>query len=346
MHSLSAASSLRPMAVEHSRCDVASFETVTRARLEAAPRPIVIRGAASSWLANDRWRRDEIEARYGDEIFWAYRSGRNVTVRQALRACGRYYFGRNFWPRHGICYSDRYRQFTPFPLGAAAHDFSVAAALLPIFVLQMGLGCGRGIGVLPERHGAAWFTNVHGRKRWALYPPEVGLHAPSAVMPLASNCRVTLPSAETPTPLVCDVEEGDTMWVPAQWWHETCNLDEYTVGVGGLVYMHNGSASKGRGAPTDGWHVDGRPRCGDEQVGGRATEYDVDELPHCQAYGCSTLYEPRERGEGWTEHVGEQVGVQKSWQEPWHQLTKSDPPHGSWKGAKEEPDLVEQCQAV
>ena len=30
--------------------------------------------------------------------------------------------------------------------------------------------------------------------------------------------------------LRCDVEEGDVLWIP-EWWHETCNLDDWPVKI-------------------------------------------------------------------------------------------------------------------
>ena len=29
---------------------------------------------------------------------------------------------------------------------------------------------------------------------------------------------------------------GDIVWVPMFWWHETCGLDVYSVGIGGVSY--------------------------------------------------------------------------------------------------------------
>ena len=278
------------------QCAAVSIDALSSMELRQLSQPIIIQGAAENWAALERWQREKIIELYGNEVFFAHRSGRDLTIRKALGSCGRYYFGRNFWPRHGQCYSDRYRQFSPFLLDAAANDFSIAAKLQPLYVLQMGLGCGAGNGVAPERHGTAWFTSVRGRKRWVMWPPELSI-TPDPAMPPSGECKVRLPntsSGHSPSPLVCDVNEGETMWVPAQWWHETCSLDDFTVGVGGLIHDSNATdLPTMRGALDDGWRATDRPPCGDEEKGGRITEYDVDDIPHCQRKGCSTLYHPR-----------------------------------------------------
>ena len=71
--------------------------------------------------------------------------------------------------------------------------------------------------------------------------------------------------------MVCDQLEGEVIWLPSHWWHETCGFDEFSVGVGGIVYPQ---------AILEG-DVD---MC-------VAEEYLIDEMPYCQRYGCSSLYE-------------------------------------------------------
>ena len=34
--------------------------------------------------------------------------------------------------------------------------------------------------------------------------------------------------------LLCDQQPGDIMWTPSWWWHETCALEEYSIGVGAV----------------------------------------------------------------------------------------------------------------
>ena len=33
------------------------------------------------------------------------------------------------------------------------------------------------------------------------------------------------------------LQPGEVIWVPNYWWHETCGLDEYSAGIGGITYQ-------------------------------------------------------------------------------------------------------------
>jgi hypothetical protein len=71
---------------------------------------------------------------------------------------------------------------------------------------------------------SAWNALLHGRKRWALYPPSVsGLPAGVAdASPKDFFGRVldSLPAAERP--LQCVLQEGDVIFLPSGWWHSEC----------------------------------------------------------------------------------------------------------------------------
>ena len=99
---------------------------------------------------------------------------------------------------------------------------------------------------------------VKGRKRWVLRPPEAGTakngHGgsdPPGVMrgdPEAKGRRCVVRNKPADA-LHCDQLEGDTIWVPHYWWHETCGLDEYSIGLGGLSHddccPHDGAEREG-----------------------------------------------------------------------------------------------------
>ena len=79
------------------------------------------------------------------------------------------------------------------------------------------------------------------------------------------GCLVTTRSKSG---LLCDQLEGDMIWVPDFWWHETCGMDAYSVGIGGITY-------EGVSAPSAPCRA--------------ADEYRVDELPYCKTNKCPTL---------------------------------------------------------
>lgn len=76
-----------------------------------------------------------------------------------------------------------------------------------------------------NRHDENWFAQLWGRKRWHLLMPEQRLP------PEASKMH----PCDYPPSLggVCITRPGDVMFLGANWWHATCNLDE----AAGLIYL-------------------------------------------------------------------------------------------------------------
>ena len=73
---------------------------------------------------------------------------------------------------------------------------------------------------------SAWNALLHGRKRWALYPPSVaGLPAgvaSSSPKDFFGTVLPTLPTADRP--MQCVLRAGETMFLPSGWWHAVLNL--------------------------------------------------------------------------------------------------------------------------
>jgi hypothetical protein len=261
---------------------------VNRSWLLSQEGPVLIKGAIEGWPARTRWRRDEILAVHGNascefsrrralfaharaHCHCASRLARccsdhleahgSVSLEEALKVHSRYNMGHMVFPEDD-CYAIRYRPYSPF-LATVADDYRVPAYLHPMRTFQMGIGTGEGIGVPPENHPSAWFSAVVGRKRWIVHPPDV---KPPYAMANAPNCRV---QRRTPRMQVCDQMEGDTMWVPDWWWHETCGLDKYSVGVGGITFEGAEKRSASR-------------ECAEY-------EYRMNDIPWCAEHGCPAL---------------------------------------------------------
>ncbi|KAJ3033850.1 hypothetical protein HDV00_005699 [Rhizophlyctis rosea] len=97
-----------------------------------------------------------------------------------------------------------------------------------------------------DPHGtSAWNTLISGRKRWALYPPHiippgVSTH-PSSTSPLTPDFTSppplfwfleiypTIPVEDRPLEIV--QEAGETIFVPAGWWHTVLNIGAENVAV-------------------------------------------------------------------------------------------------------------------
>jgi hypothetical protein len=78
----------------------------------------------------------------------------------------------------------------------------------------------------------AWNTLIHGRKRWALYPP-------AKVPPGLRKAMSSLNWFHSVYPLLSEIERpieiiqnpGDTIIVPSGWWHCVWNLEEMNIAV-------------------------------------------------------------------------------------------------------------------
>ena len=233
---------------------------VNRTWLMQQTAPILIRGATENWAGRTKWSRDSMLGTYGDAAYHLETDGA-VSLASALAVHSKYNMGHMVFPPED-CYAVRYRPYSPF-LDTIAADYSIPHYLQPMRTFQMGIGSGAGIGVPPEQHPGAWFSAVVGRKRWILTPP--GAKPPTA-MRNTPGCKV---QRKTTVSQLCDQLEGDTLWVPDFWWHETCGLDDYSAGIGGITY---------EGA--DARH--GRRECGQG-------EYRVSDIPHCQVHKCPSI---------------------------------------------------------
>jgi len=102
-------------------------------------------------------------------------------------------------------------------------------------------------GVKPEAHEPSWFVEIKGRKRWVLTPPSQPItgNAMRRQPPYGRCCE---PRAEhlAEGARVCDVPLGTLLYIPRGWWHETCSLDEYTIGIGGFPDVRGKHASPHR----------------------------------------------------------------------------------------------------
>lgn len=113
----------------------------------------------------------------------------------------------------------------------------------------------------PERTGAPWHTDpartsawnslVKGRKRWAIYPPDlpppgvqIGKNGENRehAMNMTSlmwylHVYPTLTPEQKPWEVI--QEEGDTIYVPSGWWHLVLNLDVTIAVTQNFVDSHN-----------------------------------------------------------------------------------------------------------
>ena len=118
---------------------------------------------------------------------------------------------------------------TPDPLSFAdTHDSSSEKSWLKIFSVMMQRSAHRF-----HVHDEAWLGQVAGSRMWFLLPPSTPSSALDQKPPACEYLynRETLPQ----NAMVCVQNPGDVMYLPKGWWHGTCGLEEWNVGVGGQL---------------------------------------------------------------------------------------------------------------
>lgn len=253
-----------------STCDFAavSIESLSRGSVLTSEVPMIIKGATQNWSALTKWSEANFFKHYGDEIFHLHDTY-NETVSELLKP-GYYKMGHVLPRKH--CYADPWRPYTPLLMGSLRADYHIPTQFLPMSTFQIGVGRGRGVGVPPEDHPSSWFAMVAGRKRWVVHPPS-RLEPPHLIT--RPSCEVDRGRFD-PHTLVCDQEEGDILWLPSYWWHETCGLQDYSIGMGGLTYQE--SEHDEGGDPAE---------CLPNEI--EAKVYAIDDIEFCRQNACSTL---------------------------------------------------------
>lgn len=206
-----------------------SFDRETFDREYRIPgRPVVFKGAASSWPAVRDWSPEAFASRFGDleiepsinlpdtEVPYQFRDGdyrKKMTVRElvALMNAG------------NRCYVD---QVSATRFVGAESDFafdSLGPDDLKDVVFWMGSHTRSG---LHYDYVDNFFAQIHGTKRVVLASPDqarflhvfIDCHTKSSAAPLHPDLRRT-PRLRRATLLDATLEPGDVLYLPKGWWH-------------------------------------------------------------------------------------------------------------------------------
>ena len=93
-------------------------------------------------------------------------------------------------------------------------------------------------GVQMMQHGVAWLGLVTGAKLWHLAHPDLPKPQDRDCQTLPGGGMIDYGLAKQEGVTHCLLLPGETVFVPDAWWHATCNLDPYTIGVGGQLWRH------------------------------------------------------------------------------------------------------------
>jgi len=269
-----------PGAYKKPGCDLWRIDVrkqpITREMLEAAEWPFILDGLTANWTILRGWEREHILDEHGQYPFHLH-DKYNRSLSELLVVEGQYHMGHAVYPSHA-CYSDPWRPYSPF-LFEQIDDgsYHVPPYFQPMSTFQMGIGSGVGVGVPPENHPSSWFAAVVGRKRWLLHPDDETCPQEMMARHTRDPAQQCHPTGKTPTTLDCVQQPGDVIWVPNYWWHETCGIDGFSAGIGGITY-------KGCCHDLDD-SVPPNPDCKSGDDGG----YAIRDIPHCKDNKCGTL---------------------------------------------------------
>ncbi|CAK4082981.1 unnamed protein product [Aphanomyces euteiches] len=216
-------------------------------------RPVILRFSPSSDLFNQAFSnissRTAMEMEHGD-LLVRMSTANSYTGRQWTEMSVREYVREHlnldpskmgnetfylFGSTHGAAWEAFLNQYLPptlqypsesFPERTCAPD-RLAKYTASSTTLSFGIA-GRGTGVPFHFHGPGFLQQLHGRKRWFLYPPETTpeFHPDQSTLHWV---RIVYPSMAAPPTHDCVLEPGDVIYFPRAWVHATLNLSPFTV---------------------------------------------------------------------------------------------------------------------
>eukprot|EP00929_Paragymnodinium_shiwhaense_P082822 TRINITY_DN43835_c0_g1_i1.p1 TRINITY_DN43835_c0_g1~~TRINITY_DN43835_c0_g1_i1.p1 ORF type:complete len:525 (+),score=117.26 TRINITY_DN43835_c0_g1_i1:41-1615(+) len=118
------------------------------------------------------------------------------------------------------------------PLMAALHEeLTIPPPLRPMQLTGPTLSLGGLNSSSPShQHQENWFKQLHGRKLWVVAESEN--EAAGKALKANSPCEFQSPRKLPKGVRRCLLNAGEVIYLPPQWHHGTCNLEEFNLGVG------------------------------------------------------------------------------------------------------------------
>eukprot|EP00927_Polykrikos_kofoidii_P047477 TRINITY_DN41650_c0_g1_i1.p1 TRINITY_DN41650_c0_g1~~TRINITY_DN41650_c0_g1_i1.p1 ORF type:complete len:461 (-),score=50.09 TRINITY_DN41650_c0_g1_i1:89-1471(-) len=234
-------------------CDVEVASGLSEAKFKRdyqGRRPVLIRRGAADWSARDTWNESRFVERYGalpvtlQDRKSVYTKGTGaarivskINVSQYVSSLSNHslpIFENGHLPLGNRVRAD----FPPTGLAVASIRFTR--------IVSIG---GKNTGVGLHGHGENWLAQLRGRKRWFLLDPNFNDDGPHPEEVFGSPCnykgrRPTHWKRTKDYPKVCTAHAGDILYMPKHWLHSTCNLDTWTLGIGGQSDIKPHSAAE------------------------------------------------------------------------------------------------------
>mmetsp|Transcript_124646 Transcript_124646/g.364014 ORF Transcript_124646/g.364014 Transcript_124646/m.364014 type:complete len:423 (-) Transcript_124646:58-1326(-) len=195
--------------------------------------PLIVSNLTSHWRAHAQWDQLEFARRYGNltvrtERQVAYGSKEEhkdsdmMTLSSMISGSRQDRIALSFMLPFGSSRLTNALRGDVVPLPTAFETLTSE----PIFTLGR-----KDTGADFHAHTDVWSAQVRGRKMWLLAPPGTK-RLPKGLLPCTilrmRHRRELEQQLEN-----CTVHPGEVLYLPSRWQHDTCNLDDFTVGVGG-----------------------------------------------------------------------------------------------------------------
>lgn len=211
--------------------------------------PCMIPGLARDWPASQKWTFDFFRSQYGHLTVEVKRHARRGKASRRMRL------------DHYIDYLLTTQEASPYYLASwdflpiapeLCQDFSLSPFWRDDWLVQVSeelrprllwlfLGPARtGFALhIDVGHTAAWNTQLVGRKRWAIFPPD---HDDILYQGEVNAFQPDLqrhPNFSRAQGLYYTQEAGDTVYIPSRWWHQTEILEASIAVSGNFANQHN-----------------------------------------------------------------------------------------------------------
>jgi ankyrin repeat protein len=213
--------------------------------------PVVLQNLLDDWpaYAHGRWDKDRIFDKYGSYPFNTSHLAPNCRILSEVHDGTLLQDHLNsglpaswfVYPHHPMVEDMR-----------ASEDYTVPSLLRVVTANGPSVSVGLKMqGNILHDHETNWLAQVRGRKRWLVRPPGEDRY------PAISRAQRMLDgpcSSPPPWPniSICVVHAGEIAYLPSNWAHETCNLDDFNVGV---AYIGSAPQSWRKSAKLDSWRA-------------------------------------------------------------------------------------------